>query len=405
MFPVRVLNSWCLLLLCVALSSPALAQYEVDTQKGVWLRALLDVRVVHGGPAPSWTDHGPGKMRYGGSNTADGFESATAIVLSQAALQLGASLPWSLRAQLQMNVEPDAADGYHPWLVEAILRREWGNGEHGWGAQAGLANVPFSLEHSGPAWTPEYTISASALNSWLWEDISLLGAEGEWWHTTDGGLRLGALIGAGYGGDQIGRLLALRGWAMGDVIGGANGDLALPNGNQRTDIFVERDHRPALYSWLSLADEGETAALKLGVFDNLGNEDHSGVWHTRFSTVALLFHLPARVDVLAQYLDGTARVRTPPNSSAVSAYYVLVSHHFQTQRLSVRYDSFRVHDLDGGPSSTNERGHAVTAAYTTQIGLRWQVALEYIWMSSHRDLTGTLNPTPDGWQMSLRFRY
>ena len=34
-------------------------------------------------------------------------------------------------------------------------------------------NVPFSLENSGPAWTPEYTISASALNSWLWEDISL----------------------------------------------------------------------------------------------------------------------------------------------------------------------------------------------------------------------------------------
>ena len=28
-----------------------------------------------------------------------------------------------------MNIEPDIADGYHPWLVEAILRKEWGNGE------------------------------------------------------------------------------------------------------------------------------------------------------------------------------------------------------------------------------------------------------------------------------------
>ena len=70
-------------------------------------------------------------------------------------------------------------------------------------------------------------------------------------------MRLGALVGAGYGGDQIGRLLALRGWVMGDTIGGVNGDLALPNGNPRTDIFVERDHRPALYGWLSLADENE----------------------------------------------------------------------------------------------------------------------------------------------------
>jgi hypothetical protein len=395
----------CRLLLCAPLPAPALAQYDVQTQQSVWVRALLDVRIVGGGPAPSWTDHGPGKMRYGGSDTPAGYERATRLVLSQGALQLGASLPWDMRAQVQMNIEPDVADGYHPWLVEAIVRREWGSGDRGWGAQAGVANVPFSLEHTGPAWTPEYTISASALTSWLWEDISLLGVEGEWWHATDAGVRLGALVGAGYGGDQIGRLLALRGWAMGDVIGGVNGDLALPTGTQRTDIFIERDHRPAMYGWLTLADESETAALKLGYIDNLGDEAHSGVWHTHFTTVGLVLHLPARLDVLAQYLDGVARVRTPANDSAVSAYYVLVSHHFGRQRLSVRYDSFRVRDLDGGPTSTNEHGHAVTSAYLVQFGLRNQVALEYIWMNSHRDATGALNPTPDGWQVSYRFRY
>ena len=91
-------DSRCLLLLCLLLSSPARAQYEVVTQQGVWLRALLDVRVVHGGPAPSWTDHGPGKMRYGGSASRDGVGSATRLALSQAALQLGASLPWDIRA-------------------------------------------------------------------------------------------------------------------------------------------------------------------------------------------------------------------------------------------------------------------------------------------------------------------
>ena len=84
----------CRLLLCALLPSPALAQYEVQTQQSVWVRALLDVRIVGGGPAPSWTDHGPGKMRYGGSNSPAGFERATRLVLSQAVLQLGASLPW-----------------------------------------------------------------------------------------------------------------------------------------------------------------------------------------------------------------------------------------------------------------------------------------------------------------------
>ena len=76
----------------------------------------------------------------------------------------------------------------------------------------GLTSTPFSLEHIGPAWTPEYALSASALDNWLWEEISLAGIEGEWWHAGERGPRLGLVVGAGFGPDQLGRLLALRGW-------------------------------------------------------------------------------------------------------------------------------------------------------------------------------------------------
>jgi len=85
--------------------------------------------------------------------------------------------------------------------------------------------------------------------------------------------------------------------------------------------------------------------------------------------------------------------------------YVLISPHYKGNRLTVRYDVFRVHDLDGGPVSTSEHGDAVTAAYMLQMGLRHRVALEYIWMNSHRVANAPLNPTPDGWQISYRFRY
>jgi hypothetical protein len=105
-----------------------------------------------------------------------------------------------------------------------------------------------------------------------------------------------------------------------------------------------------------------------------------------------------------QYLTGTARVQSPPNDSAMSAYYVLLSYHWLRQRLSLRYDAFRVHDLDGGPS-TSEHGHAETAAYLIEIGLRQRIAFEYVWMHSQRDATGSLNPTPSGWQLSYRIRY
>ena len=47
-----------LLLGCCAAPS-AWAQYEVDDESDVWVRALLDVRLVRAGPATSWTDRGP----------------------------------------------------------------------------------------------------------------------------------------------------------------------------------------------------------------------------------------------------------------------------------------------------------------------------------------------------------
>jgi hypothetical protein len=395
----------CIALCCVC-SSPAFAQYEVEQDQRVWLRALLDVRLVHAGPATSWTDGGAGKTRYGGRSTDTGFERATRLELSQLDIEAGAALPWDVRAQAQINIQRDVADGYEPWLIEAILRREWGDANQGFGLQTGVMNLPFSLEHVGPAWSPDFTLSASALNSWLWEDVSLAGAEGEWWRVTKSGFRLGALVGTGYGPDQLGRLLALRGWALGDGLSGFNGDLALPaRFNDRTEIFDERDHRPAAYAWLTLGDAEEIASLKVGYFDNNGDENTAGVWHTRFSTVGATVHPHPRIDLLVQYLNGTAHVRQPANDSSVRAFYSLVSYHYKRQRVSVRYDSFAVHDLDGGPISTRERGDGVTADYMIQLGLRHRIALEHIWLNSRRPASAFPDPSPDGWQLSYRFRY
>lgn len=369
------------------------------------LRALVDVRVARAGPGTSWTDGGPGKTRYGGKLTAAGFERDTHFNLANLALELSAALPGGVRAQAQANIQPDFAGSYEPWLIEANLRKEWGGAARGWGVQGGLMNVPFSLEHVGPAWSPEFAISASALNAWLWEDTSLAGLEGEWWRTVKGGIKVDALVGLGYGPDQLGRLLALRGWAIGDGLGGLNGDLQLPARNERTDIFHERDHRPAAYAWVTLSDEQEVVSLKAGYFNNNGDQDVQGVWHTQFTTVGLTVHPVPSIDVLAQYLTGTARVLAPPNDSSLRAFYALVSHKYKRQRITVRYDSFALHDLDGGPVTTRERGEGVTVAYLLQFGLRHRVGLEYTSLNSRRPASVLADPSPEGWQLSYRFRY
>ena len=392
-------------LLCCACAVPAWAQsesdYEVPQDSPVWLRALLDVRLARSGPAPSWTDSGAGTLRYGGS-AASG--RVTRLVLSQLAIEIGATLPGGVRAQAQINFEPDIADSAEPWLIEAILRKDWGDAAKGFSLQGGVMNLPFSLEHVGAAWSPDFTISASALNSWLWEDASLAGLEGEWWHETSSGVRLGALVGTGFGPDRMARVLALRGWALGDGISGINTDVPLPNRTERERIFDERDHRPAVYSLLTLSDKDEVASLKVGRFDNRGDEATNGVWRTKFTVVGATLHPFSHIDVLAQYLDGSAHVAAPNNDSDMSAWYALVSWHRDRQRITARYDSFRIRDLDGGPN-TSENGDAVTVSWQLQWRLRHRIAFEHIWLNSHRPASGMPDPTPEGWQLSYRFRY
>lgn len=403
MFPAPLRLAALALILGCVLPPQALAQYDVESEDRVWFRALLDVRLARGGESPSWTDSGPGKTRYGGRFTDSGAERVTRFDLAEFALEAGASLPGGWSAEAQLNVQPDIAGDYNPWIVEALIRKEWGEHEGGWSLQGGVMTIPFSLEHNGAAWSPENTISASALNSWLWEEFSVAGVEAEWWIETENSLRLGVLGGVGYGPDLFGRLLALRGWTMGDGVGGVNGDLPLPNGT-RTDIFDERDDRPAAYGWITIGDAKERAALKFGYLDNMGDQGETGVWHTRIGTVGATLRPHPSVDVVVQYLDGEARVRDPANDSDLSAFYALVSYRYRDHRFSIRYDDFRVDDVDGG-NPTSESGDGVTAAYFFQWGLRHRIGFEHIWLDSRRPADAPVELSSDGWQISYRFRY
>src|SRR4029079_9127310 len=108
--------------------------------------------------------------------------------------------------------------------------------------------------------------------------------------------------GPGAGADRRAPLLALLGVARGDGISGINSDLPLPGRTERQRVFDERDHRPAVYSMLTLSDRREIASLKVGHFDNRGDLSTDGVWHTRFTEVGVTLHPHSSIDIVAQYL-------------------------------------------------------------------------------------------------------
>src|SRR4030095_8965506 len=80
-------------------------EYAVEEKSPLSLRALLDVRILRGGKAPSWMDRGPGKTRYGGIVEDGDFTRVTRWAVSQFALEPQAELPWGLLAHAQVNWE------------------------------------------------------------------------------------------------------------------------------------------------------------------------------------------------------------------------------------------------------------------------------------------------------------
>jgi len=190
---------------------------------------------------------------------------------------------------------------------------------------------------------------------------------------------------------------------MGDGLSGVNTDLQLPNGT-RTDIFDEMDHRPAAYTCITLSDTDGRGAIKLGYFDNFGDQKTSGVWHTRLANVGVTFSPLPKLDVIVQYLRGKALIGDKINDSSLRAFYAMLSAHHQRHRVSVRYDEFRINDLDGG-NLTAEHGDALTFGYAYEWGLRQRIALEYIRLKNDRQARAQPEPTQDSVQLSYRFRY
>lgn len=385
-------------------SQPAWSQFETEPEGWLRLRGVFDVRVARGGRASSWTDKGAGKGRYGGRSTLGEETRVTRLSFAQLALELEATLPWEVRAHAQLNWEPDSYNDDRPLLIEAFLRREWGEWERGWGLQVGVMNSPLSLEHTGPAVTSLYTLTPSALSTWVWEEGRIVGAAVDWWRVMANGARFSLLFGSGFGPDLMGRLLAVRGWVLSDALAGVNSTAPLPVRAPAMSIFDERDHRPALYTLATVTDEREILSVRLGYFDNLGDQGTTGVWETRFGTAGVILRPLGRLELLAQYMNGVAMVRDAANDINFSGFYVLAAFGYRNHRATVRYDAFRTNDFDGAPFF-REHGDGVTLAYFFEFGLHHRVGFEYMFLHSHRPILFRGDPSDDGWQLSYRFRY
>jgi len=391
------------LLALLLLAGPAAAQEGFRLR----LEGLVDLRLARTDGTTGWLDGGLGKLRWGGEDGA----ARTVPALAQASVVLRAGLGEALRAHVQANVDT----GSYPssGLAGVDLVEAWADWRPrlsdalGLRLKGGLFFPPLSLENDGLAWTTTRTLTPSALDSWIGEEVRVTGLEAAvelFLPTSDV-----ALSGAVFGGnDPSGSLLAWRGWAAGDRQTGLSDRLPLaplpafgaagvfPMQEPWVAPFREIDGRAGWYaaaSW-TIPERLEVRAL---LYDNRGDllsvERGQYAWKTRFAAAEALVRPARGVELLGGLLDGWSAMG---EGEAVDAYwrtwFVLGSLRLGAHRLSLRFERFDVRDEDRYASEdpNGEDGDAFTAAWGFAVDRRTSLFLELLSVASTREARALL---------------
>src|SRR6185503_8621149 len=152
----------------------------------------------------SWLDGGFGKLRYGGDS---GETKARGQIAS-------ADLAWKPQFSFNLSglvsVTHQAGQSSDVDLNEAFLSYRSGPAPTRFSARAGAFWPPISEEHGGSTWQVTDSITPSAVNSWVSEEVKVLAFEGKLEHRfADQQLALTAAVFKH--DDMAGTLLSYRG--------------------------------------------------------------------------------------------------------------------------------------------------------------------------------------------------
>lgn len=336
------------------------------------VHAYVDGRLVAAPDTLSWTQGGVGKTRFGTGDDGLQFGGAAMAVALQATPSLLAFA----------DVQYQTTDRHTLDVIEGYLRyRPVSTTPWRASVKLGVFMPPISLENDAVGWTSPWTLTPSAINSWVGEELRAKGVQGqlEW----RGGWQTLELSGALFkGNDPTGTLLADRGWSLSDLTYGLGSTLRVPDAyaqvfgdpdHTRYNPFQEIDGRWSWYGHLAWEANGY-GRLELMRYDNRADpaahtiyEGSADVfaWHTYF------WSLGARSDFgpvtwIAQAMDGGTQIDPVPGLGVETRFrsvFLLAGWNQGEWRPALRVEHFstdkRINHSDTGQGET---GNAITAA-------------------------------------------
>jgi len=398
---------------------PQLARAQVDLLSRETFHGVVDLRAAAADGEPSFTDGGFGKARYG----AEGAGYHGRFDLAMGAVEWTPRFGWEWRAVVDAGYQPGQEHLFD--LYQAYLSyKPVPHSATQFSARFGLFYPPISLEHDARVWGITNTITPSAINSWVGEEVKVAGAEAKVTHNF-GGQQLSAVLGVFGYDDTSGTLLSFRGWAFHDLLSQARGSFELPPLSgfelkfQDTETYstLEIDHRAGLYGQLEWrpSDRLDLQAL---YYNNRGDavgvtDDLQWAWATHFLSLGATAQLDEHTRLSAQYLSGRTIIgRTTFRLTDVSfrSAYAMLAHDVGPGVVSVRVDTFQTDDnANRPPVSNGERGWAAMAAYRRPLNQYLDLRLEALHVESTRPSRILAYEPPHQtqtiFQSSLRFTF
>jgi hypothetical protein len=373
---------------------PAFELLDDDTPS-LSLHGLLDAGVHYADSNLNGeTAGGLGKFRY------DAQQLAPRI--NEAAFTLQSRLNWDWNALLTAKYASDSSQPFG--ISEALLvYKPVSQSQWQFGSRFGMFFPPFSMENTGTVWSSPYTLTSSAINTWIGEELRTFGGESHVGYRFGTASRFGVYGALLSNNDTAGAVLAWRGWSLQNhqaVLGerinlpvgiGINRNFPLQAGYSQP--FQEIDGRVGYYAGASLEQEG-LYQWRGGYYDNLSNptvvRNGQYAWHTQFGHSEFKLDLPWQTTLISQGLYGRTRMGgfvdgLRPVDMTFASISLLASKTWGQHRVSVRFDRFTTHDHDALPIDENsENGDAWTLNYHYTWQGQQQLHLEMSQISSNR---------------------
>jgi len=347
----------------------------------------LDMRAVASDGRESFLDNGQGKLRFD--------EDHQGIRLGRLRAALDQPLGEVFSAHIEASTWDD--DDKNPIdLTEAFIEyRPYPRAGFRSRVRLGAFYPPMSLESRATGWETPYTITPSAISSWIGEEIRTIGLEGQvdWLGTRLGhsfDLQLTAAI---FGwNDPAGTMLAAHGFALHDRQTTLFGRVGAPQPDPqfaKKELFHEIDDRPGYYVGAQVRYL-DRAVLNLLHYDNRADptvaapEIRDFAWLTKFDAAALRIETGNGWTAILQALVGDTYIA--PNNFWLEWEFdsqsLLLAKRFGVHMVSARYDEFSVLFRDNPALPGSEDGHAWAVAYTYDPGRQWRFALEWLQVDS-----------------------